>query len=216
MEITMTAQEMELLSDLYAQDGDRIRAGKLFSHQEEALRQLRAGMDYLAQKYPDGAFTVTAFQPATKFHQSGELTLEEGGQTYTAYVEAEGEDYACSDNYYEKYLQPRYDQHLESVLSAGGYAGRSLTRFPSASQALGPDTTVEQLLQTAPKQTRTVDLFVTAQDLDRAAREVRDLMVQAGLYGAYTLYLVPELDVIQTLEELRPQLESVSFSCFEL
>lgn len=216
MEPAMTTQEIELLSDLYMQDGDRIREGKLFSHQEEALRQLRAGMEYMNQKYPGALFTVTAFQSATQFHQSGELSLEEGGITYTAYVEVKDQDYSFSDNYYSKYLQPRYDQYLESVLSSGGWTGRSFTRFPSASETLGPDTTAEELLRTAPKQTRTVDLFVITQDQEKTAREVQDLIVQAGLYGTYTLYFVPELDDIQTMEELRPHLEHVSFNCFDL
>jgi len=213
-QIEMTNQEMDLLCQVY-QDADRIREGKLFSHQKEALLQLRAGMEYLAQKYPDSAYTVTAFQPAIKFSPSAELTVEDGG-TYTVYAEAEGTGYVCSDNYYGKYLQPRYDQYLEQLLAGGGYPGRSYTVFPSASSELGPETTVEELLQKAPKQTRMVDLFVTAEDRDRAVQDLQALMAQAGLYGSYTVYFVPELADIQTLEEQRTGLEYVMFSCFDI
>lgn len=213
-QIEMTAQEMELLSRLY-QDENRILQGKLFSYQKEALLQLRTGMEYLAQKYPDGAYTVIAFQSAIKFNSGAELTIEDGRE-YTVYAEAKGEDYVCSDNYYGKYLQPRYDQHLEEVLFDGGYSGKSYTRFPSASDVLGPETTVEQLLEVTPKQLRMVDMFVTAQNHDEAVRDLQSLMTQAGLYGTYTVYFVPELADIQTLENQRAGLEYAIFNCFDI
>lgn len=213
-ETAMTDQEIELLSQLY-QDENRIRQGKLFSHQKEALLQLRAEMEYLAQKYPDGTYTIIKFQSAIKFNSGAELTIEDGGE-YTVYAEVDGENYVCSDNYYGKYLQPRYDQHIEEVLSNGGYPGRSYSSFPAGSDKLGPDTTVEQLLKVAPKQLRMVDLFVTAQNHDEAVRDLQALMTQAGLYGTYMVYFVPELADIQTLENQRAGLEYAVFSCFDI
>ncbi len=213
-QLEMTAQEMELLFRLY-QDENRIPQGRLFSYQKEALLQLRAGMEYLTQKYPDGTYTVTAFQSAIKFNSGAELTIEDGRE-YTVYAEAKGEGYVCSDNYYGRYLQPRYDQRLEEVLFDGGYSGKSYTSFPSASDVLGPETTVEQLLEVAPKQLRMVDLFVTAQNHDEVVRDLQSLMTQAGLYGTYTVYFVPELADIQTLENQRAGLEYVIFSCFDI
>ena len=210
----MTDLEIDLLSQYY-QDDDHIREGKLFSHQKEALLQLRAAMEYLAGKYPDWAYTITAFQPDTKFNAGAELTVEDGGM-YTVYAEAEGDRYACADNYYAKYLQPRYDEYLEELLADNGYPCRSYTSFPAASDVLGAETTVEQLLELAPKQTRMVDLFVTAQDHDEAAQGIKDLMAQAGLYGSYTVYFVTDLDDIQSLEAQRDGMEYITFNCFDV
>lgn len=213
-QVEMTSLEMELLSQYY-QDSGRISEGKLFSHQKEALLQLRAEMEYMAGKYPDGTYTITAFQPDTKFNSGAELTVEDGG-TYTVYAEAEGDRYACADNYYAKYLQPRYDEYLEELLTDNGYPCRSCTSFPVASDVLGAETTVEQLLELAPKQTRMVDLFVTAQDHDKAAKDIKDLMAQAGLYGSYTVYFVTDLDDIESLEAQRTDMKHVTFNCFDV
>lgn len=213
-QIEMTSLEMELLSRYYQDDG-RISEGRLFSYQKEALLQLRAEMEYMAGKYPDGTYTITAFQPDTKFNAGAELTVEDGGM-YTVYTEAEGDGYACADNYYAKYLQPRYDEYLEELLADNGYPCRSCTSFPAASNVLGAETTVEQLLKLAPKQTRMVDLFVTAQDHGKAAKDIEDLMTQAGLYGSYTVYFVIDLDGIESLEAQRADMEYITFNCFDV
>lgn len=212
--IEMTNTEIELLCRVF-QGEDRIREGKLFSHQEEGLRQLRAASGYLDQKYPGHSFVTVAFEPATKFNLSATLTVEDGRE-YTVRVQLRDDGgYDCSDNCYGKYLQPRYDQYLEKTLADSGYTVKTYTRFPAPSDVLGPETTVEQLLQQAPKQTRSVDLFFVAEDHD-AAGELQALMTQAGLYGTYTVYFVPELDDIQALEDQRSGLEYALFSCFDL
>lgn len=212
--IEMTSLEMELLSQFY-QDEDRIREGKLFSHQAEALLQLRTEMEYLAQKYPNGTYTITAFQPDIKFNSGAELTVEDGG-IYTVYAEAEGDRYVCSDNYYGKYLQPRYDEYLEEILTNNGYTCKSYTSFPAASDVLGAETSVEQLLELTPRQTRMVDLFITAQDHDKAVQDIKDLMTQARLYGSYTVYFVTNLIDVQSLEAQRADMEHITFSCFDI
>ena len=214
MEIAMTAQEIELLIRIYPGE-ELIRQGKLFSHQAEALRQLRAAMSYLDQKYPGHAFAAVDFRPTNTFNPSAVLTVEDGKE-YTVYAEKTDDGFACSDNCYEKYLQPRYDQCIEEVLSDSGYSGISYTRFPSASAVLGPETTVEELLQQAPKQTRMVDLFVIAEDRDATAKELQSVMTQKGFYGSYTLYFVSELTDIQDLESLRSDLEHIVFNCFDI
>lgn len=214
MEVMMTDQEIELLLRIYPGE-ERIRQGKLFSHQEEALLQLRAAMSYLDQKYPGHTFAAVDFRPINTFNPSAVLTVEDGKE-YTVYAEKTADGYDCSDNCYEKYLQPRYDQRIEEILSDSGYSGVSYTRFPSASAVLGPETTVEELLRQAPKQTRLVDLFIIAEDRDASAKEIQSVMTQKGFYGSYTLYFVSELTDIQDLESRRSGLEHTVFNCFDI
>lgn len=214
MEVTMTDQEIELLLRNYTGE-ELIRQGKLFAHQKDALLQLRAVMSYLDQKYPGHTFAAVDFRPINTFNSSAELTVEDGKE-YTVYAEKAGDGYDCSDNCYEKYLQPRYDQYIMGALSESGYSGVSYTRFPSASAVLGAETTVEELFQLAPKQTRMVDLFVVAEDRDTVAKELQSVMTQKGLYGSYTLYFVSELAEIQELESQRSELEHVVFNCFDI
>lgn len=214
MEITMTDQEIKLLLRIY-QGEELIRQGKLFGYQKEALLQLRAAMSYLDRKYPDHAFAAVDFRPINTFNPSAVLTVEDGKE-YTVYAEKTDGGYDCSDNCYEKYLQPRYDQRMEEILSDNGYSGASYTRFPSASAVLGRETTVEELLRQAPKQTRMVDLFVIAEDRDAAARDIQSVMTRMGFYGSYTVYFVPELTDIQSLEDQRSGLEHTAFNCFDI
>lgn len=215
--VEMTDKEMELLCQNY-QDTDRIREGLLFDYQAQALGQLRAGMSYLAEKYPSQSFEVLTFEAATKF--SGRATiLFQGGVPgeYTLYVRPSDGEYICTDTFYGGLLREEYDKKVEEALASGGRIGRSYTRFPSpVGVELGEGATADDLFRLFPKLTRDTDLFFVCDDHDAAAKEVQAVLTQAGFYGAYTMYFVQELPPdILVLESGRSDWEYAVFNCFD-
>lgn len=216
----MTDQEKELLSAAYA-DADRIREGKLFEHQLEALEELRAGLTYLEDKYPDFPLLVLSFQPANKFNPWAVLSLrDESGDTYTVTVTPTDGSYVCADDYYGALLREAYDEYVSGVLQTGGFSALSYTTFPEpAGSEIGADITVEKLLEIQPRLSRSTHLFSEeTQSHDDTAASLRECLVQAGLYGSYTLYFVPreQLGSAAELEEGRNAWEKVSFNCFDI
>lgn len=213
--VSITTQEIELLSNIYPNEADRIAEGKLFGHQDEALNQLRAATEYLEEKYPGETFESVYFEPATKLNSVGNLTVE-NGESYTVYIEHMVGGYSCSDTCYTKFLRPKYDEYLEQVLVDGGYTARTYTYFPAASTGLGPDTTLEELLLTAPRLARVSHLYVTAENKDVAVAGIQELIAQEGVYGSYNVYFVNELEDLQTMEAQHTGQEYTSFNIFEI
>lgn len=218
--IEMSELERELLAAAYA-DGDRIRSGQLFSYQKEALQQLRAAIGYLAEKYPGRELTFTSFTPATKFTPWGQLvfTAVEDG-TFTATVKPTEDGYVCADTYYGALIRERYDLRVQELLGQAGIQAASVTEFssPMGTEVDG-STTADELIALEPKLTRNTHLFVSAQETSEAlADAVRQRLREAGLYGSYALYFVPESQWEETavLEQKRHTWEKVSFNCFEI
>ncbi len=214
----MTALEVELFCKVY-QDTNRICEGRLFDHQEEALRQLRTGMAYLEEKYPGQTLKVLSFEPANKFNGRAEILFHsDDTEDYTVYVEPTDEKYLCTDTYYGRYLRVSYDKRVQDVLAQGGYTGMAYSRFPvPAGMEIGIETTVDDLLRIQPKLTRTTDLFLAADDKEQVAAEVQSLLTDAGLYGVYILYFVPKLqENLTDLDEKRTQFRRMTFQCFDI
>ena len=64
--VVLTPEELRLLSDAFGEE-ERLKEGRLFSYQMEALSYLRDGMDYLEGRYQDRHFQYESFIPANKF-----------------------------------------------------------------------------------------------------------------------------------------------------
>ena len=155
--VEMNEIEKELLSTNYP-DADRIRAGKLYNYQMEALNQLRYAMNYMEQKYPLCHPEYVSFDPSTNVHGTGVLMMKDG-----SYVQiAEGpEGYDCGDTYYGILLQESYSEELNRVLKEESFIVLSYTDFsvPLSNDVSG-DLTAEDFMAITPPVMRNTHLYI--------------------------------------------------------
>lgn len=218
--VEMTSQEIEILSAVYT-DSERIREGRLFSHQLEALQQLRAGMQYLDEKYPGHKLNILTYAPATKFTPSAQFLLQgDGEETYTMTVSVTNDAYVCADSYYGTLIRDSYDKHVSELLTGGGFGAESFTTFstPMGMEVNG-DITVQEFISIEPKVSRNTHLFITeTSDQDAAKTAIQALLEENGLYGSYILFFVPasEYGDVLTMEANRSSWNYLSFNCFNI
>ncbi|MDO5132771.1 MAG: hypothetical protein Q4D81_07295 [Eubacteriales bacterium] len=219
--IEMTETEKKLLIDLYGEK-DRIEKGDLYSYQKEALNQLRAGRNYLEQRYPTHVFTLESIDPGSRLRPWAELRFRENeSRSFLAKIKPgqEGKTYVCEDNYYGYLLQEAYDARIEEILADAGFQVRSYTIFLSTiGEVLDPAATVDELLACAPKLNRETSVYVSDAVPDRShADEMQRVLNKAGMVGSYWVYYTGQ-DIgmtVRELEEGKSQWESLFFSCVE-
>lgn len=214
----LTEMEKELLVGAYPNDEERIQNGSLFDHQDDALKQLRAGIAYLTEKYPEKTPDIILFSPATKFTQWAEMSLEApSGKMYRLAVSPTENGYECADDYYNEFLREPYDQYVADILAKAGFTVLSFTEFPSlVGTEVDGNTSIEALIAIEPPLTRNTHLFIAQSIGDPIAAEIESRIKEIGLYGSYTLYFAASLDEeVMALEENRKTMEYKSFSCFE-
>lgn len=102
--IVLTEQEERLLCDLYI-DEERIREGYLYGYQKKCLEQIRFGVKYLEETYPDKDFELLMCHPKSKVNMVTTISFQEEGNTekeYTLIIEPDGNDWMARDNYGDK------------------------------------------------------------------------------------------------------------------
>lgn len=218
--IMMTEKEIELLSAIYA-DAARIKEGKLFSHQEESLRELRAGMQYLAEKYPDADLEILIFEPATKWNASASaLFRDQSDKNYFLAITPKDGSYICTDTYYGALLHEAYDTRVCEILAHDGYSVLAYTEFPALMGAeINAQTTTEELIGLKSKLARNTSLFIELPADKEFVREaIQKCLLETDLYGAYTLYFVPAAENTEVSELLKNKTnwEKTVFSCFDV
>lgn len=218
--IMMTEKEEELLSAIYA-DAERINGGVLFSHQEEALRELRAGMQYLAEKYPDTDLQILTFEPATKWNVSASALFQDrSDRNYSLSITPKDGSYICTDTYYGVLLREAYDARVCEILADAGYSVSAYTEFPALMGAeINAQTTIEELIDMKSKLARNTSIFIELPtDKESICEAIRKCLLKADLYGAYTLYFVPAAENTEISELLKNKTnwEKTVFSCFDI
>ena len=216
----LTEQEKRLLCEIYPME-ERIMEGRLFNYQKDTLTAFRAGMDYLARKYPGYDFEALSITPASKFDPWMIVRIRSGETgIWELKVTPQGEDFSFSDTFYNVLLREKYDSSLEEILKEAGFEVRSYTVFKTPKEETGPETTVEELLKN--RLPRMTHLFIQKpedkESQDKTAETVQAALKDAGVCGNYILYFVPGGLIIdeEELEGQRLQLESRAFSCQEL
>ena len=219
-QITMTEKEQELLAAVYPNE-EMIREGQLFEYQEEALNELRAGEEYITSKYPEQSFEIRSITPADKFYPWMTIVMKEGafGECKVTVTPAE-EGYTFTEDLYGKVLGGAYDKAIGKILAEGGLQAVSFTKFTSPmGEEVGPATTPEELIALKKSLPRNTHLFMADEsDRDAAAEKARQILLDAGVYGAYTLYFVPDIlsENVTMLEEARTAYEHRTFNCFDI
>ena len=226
--IEMTDQEKALL-DLAYTDGERILEGKLFDYQEKALAELRAGMAYLKERYPNEELEVISFQPSSK-KGCVELQFIQPGLDEVEYL-LKNENGVYIDNFYDVPYEKEYDGLVEEILKEGGIIARAYTTFPfliSDEIKSGKD-----LMDRRPHLGRTAELFINAaslpsyEDAGALSKKVQELFEENGIYGSGMIFFITglkdfdEMDVLQLDAYARNRknlrsIVSVTFQCFQV
>ena len=210
--IEMTEKEKELFSEIWPME-ERIREGRLFAYQEEALRSYRVGMDYLSEKYPGTEFEALSVSPATKTDPWMTVRIKSGDSGgWTLKVVPQDSGYACSDDYYNVLLREKYDLRLEEMLRDEGVRTRAFTSFTAPRADVGPDTGAGELLSMSGELPHVTHLFIPEQGDDGMVQEALE---RSGVFGAYILYFVPEGETdlsAKELEEQRLTMKSMAFN----
>ena len=219
-QLIMTEEEIRLLSAVYDNEA-RLREGKLYDYQKEALDQLRAGLAYLDSKYPDFDPEILTFTPATKFtHWAQFLIRGDGEGTYTLTVEPTGDDFLCQDTCYGKWIREPYDCYVTELLQSAGISAGVYTHFPvPVGMEIGQYTTVSEFIQFSPRINRQTRLYIAdSGNAEADAATIRQLLKEAGLYGHYFLYCIPadQMSSVEEMEQNRKQWDSISFTCYDV
>lgn len=217
----LTETEKKILTDVYGEE-ERFEEGRLFSYQREALYQLRAGLSYLQQRYPEHEFQTESFSPGDRFRPWAELHFKDE-QSPTCLVKVfpseGGKEFVCEDNFYGYLLQESYDGRIEEILKEAGCPARSYTVFLStAGSDLPADPSVDELLAYDPEMGRQTALYVSEAEPDEeTADSMQKILLANKLYGNYWVYFTGQETTgdIKDLEAEKNQWESLTFSCFE-
>lgn len=219
-QITMTEKEQELLAAVYPNE-EMIQEGQLFEYEKEALLMLRAGEKYISDKYPAQSFELQSVEPANKFYPWMTLHMaEKDCGEFRVIVTPEESGYTFTEDLYGYIIGASYDRMVEQLLAENSMKAVSSTDFYSPlGEAVGPDTTPEELAALKKELPRNTSLFVEdTADRKAEADRAKEILRGAGLYGAYTMYFVPdELSQDSTvLEEAKSAFEHMTFNCFDV
>lgn len=215
----MTETEKKLLIDVFGEE-KRIEEGNLFSYQQHALEQLRAGEDYLERRYPEYKFQFESLNPANKLSPWAELKIraEDSPACYVRIIpQGDGRKFVCEDNFYGYIFREKYDERIGQILAGEGCPAKSFTCFLStADENLDLQGTVEELISYNPDLTRETALYTDQSSPDpELAKKMQNALSKAGMYGTYWLYFAgqeAEKD-IRDLERNKSGWESLVFSC---
>ena len=227
-DFVMTDNEKYLLSKAYS-DPERIEDGKLWSHQEVALNQLRAGTKYLEEKYPSHTFDIISFSPANKFNTSAILKFQENtaSDTYTVAVEPYEGGYTCTDNFYSALIGEGYDSMLTDILADNDIHVLSYTEFQKLLGAeINENISVEEFTEIAANVMRITHLFTKkTEDNAKVARKIERVISGEKIYGVYDINFIDPEDFGKTAKELnneagkrvfQDEWENISFSFFDI
>lgn len=213
--------ELQLLIDVFG-DEQRLSRGQLYSYEKEALGQLRAGEEYLLDKYKENSFQLESFSPASKSRPWAELIFKYDRVLFrTKIIPSEDmTSYSCEDDFYSYLIREEYDAMIEQILAQAGCTVRSYTKFLSTiGNELDSDASIDELLEYKAKLSRDTHLFVEENGSEEeTAAIIQNAIKKASIYGNYWIYYTDgntEGD-IRELEERKDEWESFSFCCFEI
>lgn len=216
--LKLTEEEIKVLCDTYP-NPERIKNNQLFDYQIEGLQQLRAGMTYLEEKYPENTFVITQFSPVSEFNKWATIQFhnENDKTIYHMTVTPNDNKFICADDYYSALIRSQYDQSIMETLHKRGYTALSYTWFQElVGKEIGIETTIEELLESKIKPTSITHLYIkNCDDKDMLTDLIRKCLFDAGYYGSFTIYFAPSLDNdIEWLESNRKEMEYTTFNCF--
>ncbi|MCR4950551.1 MAG: hypothetical protein K6A40_04420 [Solobacterium sp.] len=206
----LTKEERKLLESVFTENS----AGRLYVHQEEALRQLRGAREYLENKYPGIGISDSLFEPQTKMTERGYLISEAGGKQFRTVIRLGKNGYEYADTLYGQFVREAYDASLSETLRPFVSPVRTVTEFfTPMDQSLGKDADVRSLNEVRPLISRHTDLFVTRPF--KVSEELLDALRKNGFCGSYSVYRTEEAHLREDPAELKKEAEYLNFSVFD-
>lgn len=206
----LTELERELMESVFSRTPENDE-GKLYDHQEEALKQLRGALAYMKEKYPGIRITYRMFDPLTRITEKGILICSAEGseKTYRTVITADSGGYVYTDTLYSEFVSERYDAQLCGFLSPFVKSVKTHTVFSTpAGTEVNAQMSADELLAYEPVLIRHTDI--------RAAQPLSDrdqliaLLKENRYFGSYT-YFSPEDSAAQDSAGSEP----VNFNVFE-
>lgn len=200
--VEMTSEEKDFLCSIYSGE-ERIKKGKLFSYQEETLKQYRFAKEYLNEKYPGYDFVFYSFSPKNKLNPVTETGFrEQDDETghFEMIIEGEDGDYTASDTFYTCLLRPKYDEALTEQLHEKGIENcLTYTKFSGCfGLEVDGNMTVDEMIArgTAIGMKRDTDIFIDMpgsenEETEIIVRNIEEIIRNMNQYGSHTVYFVP-------------------------
>lgn len=209
----MTQIEMSLLSSTY--NDENILNGDLKSYQETGLKQIRSGLTYLSQRYSEvfDSIEFIDFTPANQFKKWGVLNFKYLDKKYTVNIEFLEDNYVCSDNFFNYFVNEEYSAGIEQILSNSGYSCKVHTEFISfTGNSFDINLLFDDILENDFLYTKIIHIYVDSFVDDIS--EMQNILNQNNVYGNCVVYTVNDLGQnINYLEENRVNYPYDSFNC---
>lgn len=228
--IDMTKEEETLLCSIYVNE-DRIKEGKLYDYQLDALMQFRNANEYLEDKYPSYDFKYFAYHPSNKSNDTSilEFTVDDTENYFIVEIEEKNDEYIITDNLYAYILRPLFDDMLTDKLENAGLTDFYVYTKMSGKfgEELDENATIEDILSFETDMKRDIDIYIDMSPYDEdkkqeianiVEKELRDL----NNYGACIIYFEDGIsNKCFSSEECleyrkKNRMESITFNTFDL
>lgn len=209
----MTETEISLLYDTYLDED--ILNGQIDGSVEIGFKQLRAGLSYLSEKYPNNynEFEFISFTPANYFKKWGVILFKYLDKDYSVNITPQENGYDCTDDLYNVFVTDVYSRGIENILSENGYFAKVFTEFYSyTDENFDVNSSFEDILSKDSEVFKNIHIYVNS-DSDSAFK-IQSILNQNGVYGSCTVYFTHEIyESIDYLENNRINYLYNSFNC---
>lgn len=211
--IEMTETEISLLYDTYLDED--ILVGQIDGTVEIGFKQLRAGLSYLSDKYPNdySNFEIISFTPANQFKKWGVILFKYLDKDYSVNISPQSNGYDCSDNLYTAFITDKYSHGIENILSDNGYFVKVYTEFYSyTDENFDVNSSFEDILSKDLEAFKNIHIYINSESYNDF--DIQNILNQYGVYGSCTVYFTHEIyESIDYLENNRINYLYNSFNC---
>lgn len=206
--IDLTDDEKRILKDIFI-DEDRIGKGELLDYQISCLEQIRYSEKYLKRKY-NSDFYIVSYEQISKLNSVGRMHFREENESdiYELIIEKDNESYTARDNYYNKIIQDKYDNYLESlIIEETGINCLTDTEFKGLiGEEADSNMSIDKVLELGNELSRYTYIYIKESGLSENDIEIilKKFMFENNLYGSYTVCVGDEE---QNIKQIR-------FNCF--
>ncbi|MCM1127546.1 MAG: hypothetical protein NC429_13875 [Lachnospiraceae bacterium] len=193
--------EKELLVKEFPDSEETIREGKLYEQHRTLLNEIRVGMTYLEEKYPDYQFKIDYRVEALRF--IGYWVTEEttGERFKLVFDKFEGDGLDPEDDFYIYFIEDAYQEYLEEQFMQRSDKVMEVAVNIISTKGKGYDDkiTMEDITSGRLNVSPSVDIHISAGDMteEECTRYVETEMQQAieeiNLSGTYMMYFFPDL-----------------------
>lgn len=200
--------EKELLIEEYPYSEDTIREGKLNNSQLALLNEIRTGMSYLEEKYPNYKFSIDYRDDWAVTIIDYRVTEETTGESFKLrFDKGEGDGLQPEDDFYVYFIEDAYQEYLEEQFKQR--ADKVMKVVISITRTKGKDyddkITMEDITNGRLDVSPLVNVRISAEGMTEeecaqyVEKEMRKAIEEIDLSGTYGMDFFPDLE--ETLNE---------------